>query len=171
MTIVGFNYRRVLMAAARVKQRQQIKQKTVNYELLEDILQNIKVAVDDQKYNFQQYVKAAQAEGLSQAETWKLAKEILSSHVSLRTLYRWAHEYLTEDAFDQLQSLRRKGPKSLVDKWQPELKQQIEEGKECESCPEAYEIEKVRSGAYTYEYLQSLCMWLHETLELNCRGK
>ena len=42
---------------------------------------------------------------------------------------------------------------------------------ECESCAEAYEIDKAKSGSYNYEYLQTLCIWLHEVIELNCRGK
>jgi len=63
-------------------------------------------------------------------------------------------------------------------KWQKQnLHQQAdnEEGEgqhiECESCTEAYEIEKVMNGKYSYEYIQNLYIWLHETLKLNCRGK
>jgi hypothetical protein len=91
---IYFDYRRILMAAARARTNQ-----TEDYHLLEDILQSIKIAVDDQKHNFSQYIQAAQAQGLSQQERLTLAKETLATHVSLRTLYRWAHEYLPEEAF------------------------------------------------------------------------
>ena len=168
MTIVGFNYRRVLMSVAKVKQQQEIKQKTANYELLDEILEGIKVGVDDQKHYFQQYVDAAKAEGLSQPEIWTLAKETLQTHVSLRTLYRWGHEYLTEEAFMEVRqraNLSRRniglgsGLLSLGNKT------------ECESCVEAYDFDKVKAGVYTYEYLQQVAIWLHEVVELNCRGK
>ena len=163
MTNVSFSLRRVVMAVQRVKQLNEIQSKTANYELLEDILHSITAGVEDQKHNFELYVKSAKAEGLTPAQTWKLAKEILSSHVSLRTLYRWGHEYLTEDAFMEVRqraNYRRHNiflPKG--DKLQCQQ----------ESCAEAYEIDKVKAGAYTYEYLQSVAIWLHECLELNCQ--
>ncbi len=173
--MVYFNVHRVMREVLMVKQKQQIRQKTVNYELLKEILQSIKIGVDDQKYNFQQYVTAAKNEGLKQAEIWSLAKENLSSHVSLRTLYRLAHEFLTEEAFMESKQKTVSQRKLVsVASWQQNLQpiqEAVQNHIECESCAEAYEIEKVRSGAYTYEYLQTLCIWLHETLELNCRGK
>ena len=168
MTNVPFSLRKVLMAVQKVKQLNEIQSKTANYELLEDILYTIKIGVDDQKHNFELYVKSAKAEGLNESEIWKLAKEILGSHVALRTLYRWAHEFLSEEAFDVLQSNRRLG--KSVAMWQPDLKNAIERT-ECESCAEAYSIEKIKHGEYTYEYLQQVCIWLHETLEINCQGK
>ena len=169
MTVVGFNVHRVIMALekARVRVKQQ-QQTATNYEFLEEILEGIKVSVDDNKYNFQQYVMAAKAEGLNESETWKLAKETLSTHVSLRTLYRWAHEYLTEEAFMEVKqrAVNHRGLSSVAT-----LATQLKEHIECESCVEAYEIDKIRSGVYSYEYLQQVAIWLHDCLELNCKGK
>jgi hypothetical protein len=155
-----------------VRQQQQIKQKTANYELLEDILQSIKLSVDDQKYNFQQYVKAAQNEGLTQAEVWSLAKEILASHVSMKTLYNWGHEFLSEEAFNPIKqhaaNLSHKRYSSAVN-LQQAIQEQIEY--EDENVIEAYELEKVKEGKYSYAFLQRIVVYLDETIELNCRGK
>jgi hypothetical protein len=151
-----------------IKQVQEIKQKTVNYELLEEILNSIKDNVEDNKTLFQQYVNAAKAEGLDESEIWKLAKEILGAHVALRTLYRWAHEFLSEEAFMEV---RQKANLSRHNIGLVATRQQIQEHIECESCAEAYSIEKIKSGSYSYEYLQQVCIWLHETLEINCKGK
>ena len=52
--MIYFNVHRLIIAVSRVKQTQQIRQKTANFELLEEILDGIKVDVEDQKYNFQQ---------------------------------------------------------------------------------------------------------------------
>lgn len=89
------------MAVQKVKHQQQVKQQTANYELLEDILYTT-LGIEDQKHNFQQYVKAAQNEGLEEAEIWKLAKEILSSHIPMKTLYNWGHEFLSDEAFNPI---------------------------------------------------------------------
>ncbi|MGH9964082.1 MAG: hypothetical protein ACRD5E_04550 [Nitrososphaeraceae archaeon] len=154
--------------------------KKVDYELLEEILENIKVAVEDQKHNFQKTMSKQQKhKDLKQPEIWSLAKEMLIAHVSLRTLYRWAHEYLQPEAFmesKQKAALARQVTHSIsvsADNWQQDLKQQIEEPKVCydESCVKGYEFQKVREGQYSYAFLQKLCIWLDETLELKSRGK
>ena len=169
--MIYFNVNRVIMAVQKVKQQHEVKQKTANYELLEEILEGIKVGVDDQKHNFLQYVNAAKAEGLNQAETWKLAKETLLSHVAPRTLYRWAHEYLDEEAFMEVRQKASLSRHNIFAAVRQQTQQQVEGGKECESCAEGYEIDKIKSGVYSYEYLQQVAIWLHDCLEINCRGK
>jgi hypothetical protein len=60
------------------KQQARTRTKQIDYQILEEILVSIKVAVDDQKHNFIQYVNAAQPQGLTQPEIRKLATEIRS---------------------------------------------------------------------------------------------
>jgi hypothetical protein len=51
------------------------------------------------------------------------------------------------------------------------LKQTIKEQIEYqdEKVVEGYEIQKVKDGLYSYGFLQRLCIWLDETIELNCK--
>jgi len=48
--------------------------KKVDYQLLDDMLETIKIAVESQKSNFAKYVKAATKQGLKLKEIWKLAR-------------------------------------------------------------------------------------------------
>ena len=174
MTYYPFNVHRVIMAAARVKQQAKATSKP-DVEALEKILDGIIVAVGKQKEKYHKYVTTALEQGMEPKEIFNLAKEKLRDYVSVKTIYNWTHELveegiLPEEAFD---STKQRAANLSHDRYKGavNLQQAIQEHIEHESCPEAYEIDKVKSGVYTYEYLQQLCIWLHDTLELNCRGK
>lgn len=47
-----------------------------------------------------------------------------------------------------------------------ELKEELLEGIKIDV--EGYEIEKVKAGLYSYQFLQELCIWLDSTLSINC---
>jgi len=176
MTVIGFNVHRVIMALEKARLNRTttktLTKNNANYELLEDILEGIIIGVSDQKHYFQQYVKAAHNEGLTPKEIWSLAKEKLRDYVSIKALYNWGHELLPEEAFNPIKQMAVSHRKiASVVPVQQQIQEAISNHIECESCPEGYEIEKIRAGVYTYEYLQQVAIWLHECLELNCKGK